>query len=124
MTGGITSAVLTTPDGRKHDVSALLEREQLSLDVGGDPPDSAVVKIGGSIPISRDLPKGERLRVQVIGADGDIVGETDALVVSVAFVDKVDEHSSSFKSGRFRSAFKPACLNITATERVHAAKVI
>lgn len=107
MTGGITSAVLTTPDGRKHDVSALLEREQLSLDVGGDPPDSAVVKIGGGIPISRDLPKGERLRVQVIGADGDIVGETDALVVSVAFVDKVDEH-----------------LNITATERVHAAKVI
>lgn len=87
MTGGITSAVLTTPDGRKHDVSALLEREQLSLDVGGDPPDSAVVKIGGSIPISRDLP--------------------NALVVSVAFVDKVDEH-----------------LNITATERVHAAKVI
>ena len=100
-------ATFSINGGPEVDVTALLEREQLSLDVGGDPPDSAVVKIGGSIPIIRDLPKGERLRVQVIGADGDIVGETDALVVNVAFVDKLDEH-----------------LNVTATERVHAAKVI
>lgn len=79
---------------------------QLTFNVGGEKPDTAVLRFSGGLMLDRELAKGEELHVQVVDTDGVVVGNAYGRVVTVAFKDKVDEHGS-----------------VTSTERVHSAKV-
>jgi hypothetical protein len=83
-------------------------RDQLrfSFDVGGATPDTATLKIGGTLGLERELRKGEEVGVRVVDADGQILAEADGYVVAVAFKDQRD------KDGE-----------IVQTERAHTARV-
>lgn len=80
--------------------------DQLTFDVGGDTPTSAVLRVTGSIHLHRELAKGEEAHVQVVDADGVCVADGYGTVVAVSFRDRRDEHG-----------------NVTETERGHTLKV-
>ena len=91
--------------GELEDAAARpLGRAQLSLDVGGDRPTGATLKIGGSL-LTRELLKGADVRVQVLDENGEIVAEQAGYVAQVAFVDHRPDNAAWF------------------TERVHTIKV-
>lgn len=79
---------------------------QLSFDVGGSKPDTAILRMSGGVFVHRQLQKGEEVHVQVVDADGVVVADGYGRVVGILFKDKLDEHGV-----------------VTATERVHSVKV-
>jgi hypothetical protein len=81
-------------------------QQQLTFDVGGQPPDSTLMRVSGGVFTHRQLTKGEEVHLQVVDADGVVVADGYGRVVGVAFKDKLD------KDG-----------NVESTERVHSVKV-
>ena len=59
--------------------------EQLTLDVGGEPPSVASFKISGRLACFGELPKGADVRVSIIDADGEIVASGEGFVRSIGF---------------------------------------
>lgn len=79
-------------------MNAVVEREQLTFDVGGREPDGASLRItGGRVEIAGQYEKGQKLRVSML-----------VEVREVAFVDEVDQ-----KTGQ-----------VVGTERRHKAAVV
>jgi hypothetical protein len=79
---------------------------RFSFDVGGATPDTATLKIGGTLDLERELRKGEAVGIRVVDADGDLLAHADGYVTAVAFKDQRD------KDG-----------DIVQTERAHTARV-
>lgn len=63
--------------------------KQLSFDVGGCTPDTTKLSVTGSFGIERDLMKGESVRLNLIGPDGELLASADGQVVGVSFTDKI-----------------------------------
>lgn len=82
------------------------ESRQLSFHVGGNAPDTAIVRVSGGVIAKRDLEKGEELHMQIVDMDGEVIADGYGRVLAVTFKDTVDEHGT-----------------VTATERVHSAKI-
>lgn len=80
--------------------------QQLSFNTGqrGEP-DYASVKISGSLPVDRDLLKGQGFYVRVVTLGGEFITEGMFACTNLAFPDKTD------KDG------------VTTTERVHTLSV-
>ena len=79
---------------------------QLSFEVGGNAPDTSVLRVSGAIFTHRELEKGEEVHMQLVDADGVIVADGYGKVIGVAFKDKLDEVGT-----------------VTATERIHSLKM-
>jgi hypothetical protein len=79
---------------------------RFSFDVGGATPDTATLKIGGTLEVRRELRKGEEIGIRVVDADGQLIADGNGYVTAVAFKDRRD------KDGE-----------IVQTERAHTAKV-
>jgi len=94
----------TTLGGLEEAAARALGRAQLTLEVGGDRPIGASLKISGSLP-TRELRKGADVRGQVLDGNGEIISEHEAYVAQVAFVEHRPEVGSPW------------------TERVHTIKV-
>jgi hypothetical protein len=73
--------------------------QQLSFDVGGLPPEKAIVRFSGGVFLAREL--------QVVDADGQTVADGYGRVVAVAFKDTLDKDTG----------------DVASTERVHSVKV-
>ncbi len=83
-----------------------LRERQLSFDVGGAIPDAASLKTSGTLAVSRDLKKGEEIRVTVTDADGQVIAAGEGYITSVSFIDKRDKYG-----------------DIESTERAHKADI-
>lgn len=79
---------------------------QLSFEVGGQPPDTAILRLSGGVVLQRELSKGDEIHMQVVGMDGEIVADGYGRVVSIQFKDKLDDDG-----------------NVVSTERVHGIKI-
>lgn len=82
------------------------QRPQLTFDVGGDAPDTAILRLSGGVVLDRELEKGAEIHMQVVGMDGEVVANGYGRVVSVQFKDTLDEHG-----------------HVASTERVHGIKL-
>lgn len=80
---------------------------QLTFDVGGTPPNTAVVTLSGRPFCHRELAKGEEVHLQLVDADGQIVADGYGRVIGVAFKDKLDKDSG----------------DVVSVERVHSIRV-
>lgn len=80
--------------------------EQLSFDVGGNPPDVSVLRISGGAMVHRELAKGDEVHLVVAGMDGEVVADGYGRVVAVSFKDKLDKDGV-----------------VTGTERIQTIKV-
>jgi hypothetical protein len=78
----------------------------LTFDVGGDVPDTAILRLSGGVVLQRQLAKGDEIHLQVVNMDGETVADGYGRVVSVMFKDKLNEHGQT-----------------VSTERVHGIKV-
>lgn len=78
---------------------------QLSFDVGGARPNVASLKISGGLSIGRELKKGERVGIRIIGMDGELLAESDGTVTGISFKDKRNKHG-----------------DVESTERAHTIK--
>jgi hypothetical protein len=58
---------------------------QLSLEVGGDEPETSSFRIAGTLTVKRELRMGALVAVHLIDADGEVVAEGDGLVNLVQF---------------------------------------
>ncbi len=84
-----------------------IPQQQLTFDVGGESPTSAVLRMAGAIHLHRELSKGEECHVQIVTvAEGEVVGDAYGPVVAISFKDRRDEHGE-----------------ISETERGHTLKV-
>lgn len=79
---------------------------RFSFDVGGATPDTATLKIGGTLLLERELRKGEEVGVRVVDADGHVLAQADGYVTAVAFKDRRNGDGE-----------------IVETERAHTARV-
>jgi hypothetical protein len=82
-------------------------QQQLTFDVGGESPTKALIRFSGSVFVHRELPKGEEVHLQVVGADGEVVADGYGRVVGVAFKDEYDAKTKE----------------LVDTVRVHSVKV-
>ncbi len=82
------------------------EPAQLTFDVGGDMPDTAVLRLSGGMILDREIEKGAEIHLVVSGMDGEVLGNAYGRVVSVMFRDRVGEAG-----------------DVVAVERVHGIKV-
>ncbi len=80
--------------------------QQLTFDVGGNPPDVSVIRISGGAMLLKELAKGDEVHMVVSGMDGEIVANGYGHVVAVTFKDKLDEHGI-----------------VAATERIQTVKI-
>jgi hypothetical protein len=81
--------------------------QQLSFNVGGTPPEKALVRFSGGVFLARELTKGEEIHLQVVDADGRTVADGYGRVVAVAFKDTLDKETG----------------DVVSSERVHSVKV-
>lgn len=81
--------------------------QQLTFEVGGEPPTSTLLRMSGGVFTHRELRKGEEVHLQVVDADGQIVADGYGRVIGVAFKDKLDKETG----------------DVVETERVHSVKV-
>ncbi|MCK9250667.1 MAG: hypothetical protein M0P31_17020 [Solirubrobacteraceae bacterium] len=81
---------------------------QLSLEIGGDRPTTSLLKIGGSIDLGDiEVTKGRHLKIRVVDDwTGELVSQADVRIDAVTIKDKIDADGY-----------------VTATERIHAARV-
>ncbi|MGD0386384.1 MAG: hypothetical protein ABSB73_09640 [Solirubrobacteraceae bacterium] len=79
---------------------------RLSLDVGGEQPSTATLKISAALGLANELAKGDRVAIRIIGFDGQILAEGDARIIAVTFRDHFDEYG-----------------NVAFVKRAHTAKV-
>lgn len=85
---------------------AALEARQLTFDVGGDVPDTAILRLSGGLVLDQELEKGAEVHVVVSGMDGEVIGNAYGRVVSVMFKDRIGEAGE-----------------VVAVERIHGLKV-
>ncbi len=78
-----------------------------SFDVGGEPPDSTIVRVSGVMFADRELHKGEEVHMQIIDTNGVVITNGYGNVATVTFTDRRDKETGE----------------ITATQRVHVIKV-
>ena len=72
--------------------NATRRERQLSFDIGlRGAPDLASVRIGGSMPIWRDLKQGERVHILITDMDGGVLVSYDGECEGVAFKTKKDQ---------------------------------
>ena len=95
-------------DGDVEGVEATKPRQaQLTFDVGGGKPETAILRLSGVVVLDRELMKSTELHIEITDTlVGDMVGNGYARIDSVEFVDRRDEHD-----------------NVSTTERIHKAKV-
>jgi hypothetical protein len=67
---------------------------QLTLDVGGEAPSAATIKISGSLGLARELRMDEPCRIMVIGPDGEQLAQADGAVTGLGFSRKVTKDLS------------------------------
>lgn len=79
---------------------------QLSFAVGGDTPDTAILRLSGGVVLHRELEKGSEVHLQVVDTDGQVVADGYGRVISVTFKDRLNEHGQT-----------------VSTERVHGIKI-
>ena len=79
-------------------------QQQLSFDVGGQPPDIAILKIGGGIVMHSELEKGDEVHVQIADADGEVVADGYCRITQVAFKDRFDDQGNVVGSDRTHTA--------------------
>jgi hypothetical protein len=82
------------------------DAQQLTFDVGGNPPDLSILRVSGGAMLHKELAKGDEVHMIVSGMDGEIVADGYGRVVAVAFKDKLDEHGV-----------------VTATERIQTIRI-
>lgn len=94
-------------------MAALEQQVQLTFDVGGDAPDTAILRLSGGVILDREVQKGTEVHLVVSGMDGEVIGNAwwrldleDGRVVSVMFKDRIGEAGE-----------------VVAVERIHGLKV-
>lgn len=79
---------------------------QLSFDVGGSPPDLALLRLSGAQSLERELRKGDEVHLALSDADGNVIASGYGRVVGVAFRDRTDHEGF-----------------VVGTERIHTVKL-
>lgn len=87
-------------------MAALEQQVQLTFDVGGDAPDTAILRLSGGVILDREVQKGTEVHLVVSGMDGEVIGYAYGRVVSVMFKDRIGEAGE-----------------VVAVERIHGLKV-
>lgn len=95
---GRQSLIVVDDDGRStiaYEESQRVRPVQLSLNVGGDNPDIAVLKLSASLILHRELNKAQELHVQVVAMDGEVVADGYGVVGAVTFTDVADKYGDT-----------------------------
>jgi hypothetical protein len=104
VAGGEMVEVVAPPNGKEAAMAVIEQASQLSLEVDHDVGlfITGSLAIAGTLMVRQDLNDGDRLRVQVVDANGEVVANAAAKIVHVGF--PLKEQNGSYWTERAHKA--------------------